>query len=116
MHARNLIKYLQLSLVEASLSSMSDTDSPVKRTEQPKELSHDPERLVWRRYAAGMSQVAAATAAGCTKSNLSKLEHGEHGASAELLSRLAEVYGCQITDLMQPEPGTRPAKPKGVAA
>ena len=92
---------------------MSDTDQPVKGPEQPKELSHDPSRLKWRRYAAGLSQAGAATAAGCTKSNISKLEHGEHGASAELLGALARAYGCEITDLMPPEPG---AQPKGAAA
>ena len=82
---------------------MSDADGPVKRSGESKELSHDPRRLKRRRYIAGLSQVAAARAAGCTKSNLSKLEHGAHSASPELLTALASVYGCDITALMPPE-------------
>lgn len=82
---------------------MSDTDRPVKRSGQPKELSHDPARLKRRRFEAGLSQVRAALAVGCTKSNLSKLEHGVHSASPELLAEFARLYGCKISDLMPPE-------------
>lgn len=79
---------------------MSDADIPVKKPGQPKELSHDPRRLKRRRLAAGMSQVAAARAAGRTKSHLSKLEHGAYGASPELLGTFAALYGCRLADLV----------------
>ncbi len=63
-------------------------------------LNHDPRRLLRRRLIAGLSQVAAAQQAGCTKSNLSKLEHGAYGASPELLAAFAALYGCDLADLI----------------
>jgi transcriptional regulator with XRE-family HTH domain len=75
--------------------SMSETRQPVKQGSLT-----DPHGLRRRRYAKGLSLTEAATRAGCTKSMLSKLEHGVTGASPPLLARLAGVYGCEITDLM----------------
>jgi transcriptional regulator with XRE-family HTH domain len=69
----------------------------------PETLSYDPSRLKRRRFAAGLTQADAAAKAGCTPSNLCRLEHGEHDASPKMLAAIAEAYGCEITDLMPPE-------------
>lgn len=91
---------MQLGQVGTSLSSMSDDTGRVKSPAKPKQLSHDPRRLKRRRIIAGFSQVNAASAAGCSKSNICKLEHGAYGASPELLAALAELYECRAADVM----------------
>jgi transcriptional regulator with XRE-family HTH domain len=100
---------------------MSDRDTAVNRLPDPRH-AQDYRRLIWRRRAAGLSLTKAAAQAGCSKSHLSKLEHDEDSPSPGLLASLAGVYGCDITDLMQPDPGTDgevpevPVKPKGAVA
>lgn len=88
---------------------MSDDARSVKRAGQPRGISPDPRRLKRRRMAAGLSQMTAARTVGCSKANLSQLEHGVHGAFPELLARLARAYGCDITDLMPDEPEEKAA-------
>jgi len=83
---------------------MSDIRQSVKQSGvTPRHIQH-PGKLRWRRVARGLSLARAAEAAGCSKSHLSKLEHGQDPASVDLLVRLAGVYGCEITDLMPREP------------
>lgn len=82
---------------------MSQSQQPVKRLGETPEYNQDPRRLKRRRVAKGMSLTTAASKAQCSKSHLSKLEHGHDGAGPELLGRLAAVYGCEIEDLMPPE-------------
>ncbi len=82
---------------------MSQSRQPVKRSDVAPEYNQDPRRLKRRRVAKGMSLTTAASKAECSKSHLSKLEHGHDGAGPELLGRLAAVYGCEIEDLMPPE-------------
>jgi transcriptional regulator with XRE-family HTH domain len=83
---------------------MTANQAVVKRGERDKELSHDPRRLRRRRTAAGLGLVNAAKLAGYSPAHLSMLEHGHHhGASPECLKSLAQVYGCEITDLMPAE-------------
>lgn len=97
---------------------MSDRDTAVNRLPDPRH-AQDYRRLIWRRRASGLSLTEAAVRAGCSKSHLSKLEHDEDSPSPGLLESLAGVYGCQIRDLMQPEPGTDGevlTEPEGAAA
>ena len=68
-----------------------------------KGLTQDPVRLRRRRLAAGLSLTAAARRAGCSKAHVSMLEKGTHGASPQLLARLASLYGCETADLMPDE-------------
>ena len=93
---------------------MSDRDTEVNGRPDPRH-GQDYRRLRWRRFAAGLSLTDAAKAAGVTKSHLSKLEHDADPASPGLLKKLADLYGCDITDLMQPDPGTAAESPKAPA-
>jgi transcriptional regulator with XRE-family HTH domain len=90
---------------------MSDRDTEVNGPPDPRH-GQDYRRLRWRRFAAGLSLTDAAKAAGVTKSHLSKLEHDADPASPGLLKKLADIYGCKISDLMQPDPGTAGEVPK----
>jgi transcriptional regulator with XRE-family HTH domain len=92
---------------------MSDRDTEVNGQPDPRH-SQDYRRLKWRRRASRLSLTEAATQAKCSKSHLSKLEHDQDSASPDLLGRLADVYGCHVTDLMQPEPGAVNGHPKAL--
>lgn len=94
---------------------MNDGPRRVNRSGRPA-LSQDKHRLRRRRMAAGLTIREASALAGCSIGLISDLENGNKSAGVRTLAALAKAYGCEITDLMQPEPGTRPAKPKGVAA
>jgi transcriptional regulator with XRE-family HTH domain len=95
---------------------MSDRDTTVNRLPDPDPRhSQDYRRLLWRRRASGLALTEAAARAHCSKSHLSKLEHDQDTASPGLLASLAGVYGCEITDLMQPEPGAADEGPKVAA-
>lgn len=98
----------------ASLS-MSDRDTEVNGLPDPRHIQ-DYRRLRWRRFAVGLALTDAAKAVGVTKSHLSKLEHDADPASPGLLKKLADLYGCEIKDLMQPDPGTAAESPKVPAA
>jgi transcriptional regulator with XRE-family HTH domain len=83
---------------------MSETEGAVKRATGDKDLTHAPKRLKYRRTAAGLSLTQLAEQAGYSKAHISMLEDGQHhSASPECLKRLAEVLGCQITDLIPDE-------------
>jgi transcriptional regulator with XRE-family HTH domain len=84
---------------------MRESQTVVKRDAVGKSLTHAPQRLKYRRVAAGLSITELATLAGYSKGHLSMLEDGKHhSASATCLKKLAEVLGCEITDLMPTEP------------
>jgi transcriptional regulator with XRE-family HTH domain len=83
---------------------MHSSTETVKTPKRDKPVTHHPERLKWRRFAAGLNGPQLAAKAGYTKQHISKLERGEINASAECLARLAEALGCQVTDLMPDEP------------
>jgi transcriptional regulator with XRE-family HTH domain len=72
-------------------------------------IAQHPERLRWRRTAAGLGLNEAARRAKVSKAHLSMLERGIHGASPAVLRRIAKVYRCRIADLMPDEPGKRAA-------
>lgn len=67
-------------------------------------LRQHPARLRYLRGAAGLEQAELAERAGCSQPHLSDLERGWASASVGLLKRLAAALGCQIVDLMQPDP------------
>jgi transcriptional regulator with XRE-family HTH domain len=80
---------------------MPDRQKPVKRD---RKLNQDPARLRRRRLAARLNVTQLAAKAGCSLSYLWQLEHGSYSASADMLGRIADALGCDITDLMPPEP------------
>ncbi|GAB2714850.1 helix-turn-helix domain-containing protein [Streptomyces bullii] len=63
----------------------------------------NPEALITRRFAAGLSQTALARKIGCSKQLVSGAERGLHGLSLERLARIAGVLGCEVRDLLLPE-------------
>lgn len=69
-----------------------------------RDLPHDPRKLSRKRKEARLSQRALAAATGCSNGHISMLEDGKHGASPAMLGRIADVLGCDITDLMPDEP------------
>lgn len=82
---------------------MNSDPRAVNAAKGDKSLSHEPRRLRYRRRAAGLTLEGLAARAGSSKGHLSQLENGMVGASPPLLGRLAEVLGCEISDLMPPE-------------
>ncbi|MFD6421741.1 helix-turn-helix domain-containing protein [Streptomyces sp. NPDC060198] len=62
----------------------------------------DPAQLRRRRIEAGLTQEGLALKVGLSKSHISGIERGTAGASAPVLARLAEAFGCRIGDLMPP--------------
>jgi predicted transcriptional regulator len=94
------------SRVQASLFSMGDTRTGVKRAEGDKALTHDPRKLRRKRYEAGLSVTELAALAECSKAHVSMLEKGGlHSASPVMLRRFAQVLDCEIADLMPDENG-----------
>jgi transcriptional regulator with XRE-family HTH domain len=69
--------------------------------------NQDPVQMRRWRVAAGLSATAAAMRLGISKGYLSKLENGIKGASPEMLTRIAEAYGCEVIDLMRDPPQRR---------
>ena len=95
---------------------MSERDTEVNGLPDPRH-SQDYRRLKWRRRAAGLSLTEAALRAKISKSHLSKLEHDQDSASPAVLASLADVYGCETTDIMPPDPGAAVSElPKSRAA
>ncbi|MEU8704163.1 helix-turn-helix transcriptional regulator [Streptomyces sp. NPDC048565] len=62
----------------------------------------DPAQIRRRRIEAGLTQEALAKQAKVSKAHISMIERGAAGASAPLLSRLAEALRCESADLMPP--------------
>lgn len=88
---------------------MNDGPRRVNRSGRPAALSQDKQRIRRRRMAAGLTIREASALAGCSTGLISDLENGNKSAGVRTLAALAKAYGCEITDLMPPEP-------KGVAA
>lgn len=63
----------------------------------------DRQKLLMKRLRAGWSQAALARRAAVDPSFIRLLEIGERGPSPQTLNVLAEVFGCDITDLMPDE-------------
>jgi transcriptional regulator with XRE-family HTH domain len=81
---------------------MNRDQSPVKG-QRGRDLNQSPQRLRRRRVAARLSLTELADKAGCSAPYLSQLERGIYSASAEMLGKVADALGCEITDLMPPE-------------
>jgi transcriptional regulator with XRE-family HTH domain len=69
--------------------------------------NQDPGRLRRKRIEAGLTQGALAAKAEISQAYMSMIERGTGSASAPVLGRLAQVFGCEIADLMPPEPGRK---------
>ncbi|MEU9972312.1 helix-turn-helix transcriptional regulator [Streptomyces sp. NPDC051014] len=68
--------------------------------------NQDPVRVRRRRVQAGLKQCDLAGQAGISQSYMSMLEAGTCSASPPVMARLAAVLGCEIAELMPPEPST----------
>jgi transcriptional regulator with XRE-family HTH domain len=79
-------------------------DPKAVKSKQDRPKNQDPTRLRRRRVAARLSITELAAMAGCSVSYLWQLENGDYSASPELLGRLADGIGCDITEIMPPEP------------
>lgn len=79
----------------------------VKERKRP--LTQDPVRVFRKRVEARLDQGEAAIKARITRQHLSAIERGISAASPAVLGRIADAYGCDVTDLM-------PAEPNGTAA
>ncbi|MCC9712039.1 helix-turn-helix domain-containing protein [Streptomyces sp. MNU76] len=66
--------------------------------------NQDPGRVRRKRIQAGLNQTTLALKAGISKNHMSQVERGVTGASPRVLKQLADVLGCEIADLMPPEP------------
>lgn len=73
---------------------------------QTSRLAQDPARVLRKRVQAGLAQNQLAARVGISAAQLCRIEKGRSGASAPVLSRLAEEFGCEVADLMPPEPGS----------
>jgi transcriptional regulator with XRE-family HTH domain len=60
----------------------------------------DPDKLQAKRVMARLSRPALAKRAGLTQSHIWLLESGKRGTTPETLGILADVLGCDITELM----------------
>ncbi|MFG2506777.1 helix-turn-helix domain-containing protein [Streptomyces rubiginosohelvolus] len=70
----------------------------------------DPVQIRRRRIEAGLTQEGLGKKAKVSKAHISMIERGAAGASAPLLSRLAEALECEVADLMPPPiPASVPA-------
>ncbi|MFE6282470.1 helix-turn-helix domain-containing protein [Streptomyces sp. NPDC057877] len=67
-------------------------------------LAQDPARVLRKRVQAGLAQNDLAARVGISAAQLCRIEKGKSGASAPVLSRLAEVLDCEIAELMPPDP------------
>jgi transcriptional regulator with XRE-family HTH domain len=74
-----------------------------KRVKPAGELSQDPRRLRRRRLMNRMKIREAAAKAGISIGFLSELENGYKSAGVDTLAALADAYGCEVEDILQPE-------------
>lgn len=88
---------------------MTSTPKATKPKRENRALAQDPRKLRWRRTAAGLSLRQLQEAHGMNPATVSLLENGHKSARIATLAKLAEAYGCDITDLM-------PDEPSGIAA
>lgn len=75
-----------------------------KRVKPYGETSQDPRRLRRRRLMSRMKIREAAGRAGISIGFLSELENGRKSAGVDTLAALADTYGCQVEDILPPEP------------
>ncbi|WP_405930356.1 helix-turn-helix domain-containing protein [Streptomyces sp. NBC_00827] len=71
--------------------------------------NQDPARVRRKRIEAGLSQIALAAMAELSPAHMSSIERrgrSGRGASPKVLARLADALGCEISELMPPEPTT----------
>jgi transcriptional regulator with XRE-family HTH domain len=64
----------------------------------------DPRKLRMKRIRAGLNPPQLAKLAHLHPSHIRFLEQGERGTSPKTLNVLADVFGCDITELMPDEP------------
>lgn len=74
------------------------------RRRGPRTITNHAE-LKRRRVLAGLTLDELGAKAGATKGHLSDIENDRYNASQPLLTRLAKVLGCDVTDLMASENG-----------
>jgi transcriptional regulator with XRE-family HTH domain len=67
-------------------------------------MNEDPREFRRRRIEAGLSITDLARQAGVTKSHLSSVEKGTAGFSPRNLKAIAEILGCEVHDLLLPDP------------
>jgi transcriptional regulator with XRE-family HTH domain len=75
------------------------------------DIDIDPRKLREARERKGLSQAAVAQAVGVQKAAISKIEVGQGLPSANILARLCELYGVEISEIIN-----RTAAPKLDAA
>ena len=73
-------------------------------------MNEDPRAFRRLRIAAGLSITDLAVKAGVTKSHLSSVEKGNAGFSPKNLKAIADVLGCEVHDLLLPEPTDEPSR------
>lgn len=67
-------------------------------------------RLREMRTAQGWTQDVAAARLGISKSHVSEIENGKKNPSSPLLDRMAKVFGLNVPDLIEPDPGSDPSE------
>lgn len=77
--------------------------------------TQDPQRLRRRRIQAGLNKTELANQIGIHKTYMGRLEQGLGSASPRLLRRFADFFGCEIDDLLPPEPATSSPDPDAEA-
>jgi transcriptional regulator with XRE-family HTH domain len=75
-------------------------------------MNEDPREFRRRRVAAGLSVTELADRAGVSKSHLSDVENSRAGFSPKNLKAIADILGCEVHDLLFPDPedAVRPAE------
>jgi transcriptional regulator with XRE-family HTH domain len=64
------------------------------------DIDIDPRKLREARERKGLSQAAVAQAVGVQKAAISKIEVGQGLPSANILARLCELYGVEISEII----------------
>lgn len=75
----------------------------MKQPERPGQRIQDPRRVYWLRVKAGLGQKELASRVGISAAQLCRIEKNRSGASIETLHKIAEVLGCDVTELMPAE-------------
>lgn len=88
---------------------MSQRSQFVKHPERNRALTHDPDKLRWRRFRAELSIRDLASKSGVSIGSISMLERGAYAAKLKTLRDLATALDCDVADL-------QPDEPKGTAA
>jgi transcriptional regulator with XRE-family HTH domain len=86
------------------MSSVGQRVQSVKKPQGDRELTQDPQRLRRRRILAGLTVRQLSQKAGVATGSISELENGGKSARPPMLAKLAHALGCEIADLVPPEP------------